>query len=427
MTSSTNQSLSTPSLSSQAIAQVNPLPRLLMGPGPINADPRVLRAMSAQLLGQFDPQFRGFMKQAMVMYREVFETRNEWTLIVDGTARSAIEAVMASLIEPGERVLVASYGRFGQLKTEIARRCGADVRVVETEWGTVFTPEQIEAALREHSPKLLAVCSGDTSTTMLQPLAEIGKLCHRYGALLQVDATASLAGAALPVDAWEIDAVTAGLQKCLAGPSGAAPITLNDAAAKIIYRRRHIEQGLQTADYVAGAGRIIGSNYFDLAMVMDYWSDKALNHHTEATTMLYGAHECARIFIEEGRESVYRRHRIAGASMLAGLEGMGLRVFGDKTNKMPNVTGAWIPEGVSGERVRSAMLNDFNIEIGTSFGPLHGRIWRFGNMGYNARQDAVLLTLAALETVLSAEGHRFTRGAGVDAAWQVWREAQNQS
>ena len=234
-----------------------------------------------------------------------------------------------------------------------ARRCGADVRVVETEWGTVFKPEQIEAALREHSPKLLAVCSGDTSTTMLQPLAEIGKLCHRYGALLQVDATASLAGAALPVDAWEIDAVTAGLQKCLAGPSGAAPITLNDAAAKIIYHRRHIEQGLQTADYVAGAGRIIGSNYFDLAMVMDYWSDKALNHHTEATTMLYGAHECARIFIEEGRESVYRRHRIAGASMLAGLEGMGLRVFGDRHNKMPNVTGAWIPEGVSGERVRS--------------------------------------------------------------------------
>ena len=410
-----------------ALDELHFAPRLLMGPGPINADPRVLRAMSAQLLGQFDPQFRRYMKETMALYRGVFETRNEWTFIIDGTARSAIEAVMGSLVERGERVLVASFGRFGQLKTEIARRIGADVRVIECEWGTVFTPEAIEAAIKQHSPRLLALCQGDTSTTMLQPLAEIGKLCHRYGALLQVDATASLAGAALPVDAWEIDAVTAGLQKCLAGPSGAAPITLNDAAAKIIYRRRHIEQGLQTADYVAGAGRIIGSNYFDLAMVMDYWSDKALNHHTEATTMLYGAHECARIFIEEGRESVYRRHRIAGASMLAGLEGMGLRVFGDKTNKMPNVTGAWIPEGVSGERVRSAMLNDFNIEIGTSFGPLHGRIWRFGNMGYNARQDAVLLTLAALETVLSAEGHRFTRGAGVDAAWQVWREAQNQS
>ena len=190
---------------------LNPLPRLLMGPGPINADPRVLRAMSAQLLGQFDPQFRRYMKETMALYRGVFETRNEWTFIIDGTARSAIEAVMASLVEPGERVLVASFGRFGQLKTEIARRIGADVRVIEAEWGTVFTPEAIEAAIKQHSPRLLALCQGDTSTTMLQPLAEIGKMCRRHGVLLQVDATASFGGTPLPVDAWEIDAVTAGL------------------------------------------------------------------------------------------------------------------------------------------------------------------------------------------------------------------------
>ena len=404
-----------------ATDELNPLPRLLMGPGPINADPRVLRAMSAQLLGQFDPQFRVMMRETMVLYRRVFETANDWTFIVDGTARSGIETAMVSAIEPGDRVLVCSFGRFGQLKTEIARRAGAEVRVLQAEWGTVFAPEQIEAAVRDFSPALVAVCQGDTSTTMMQPLAEIGKICHRYGALLQVDATASIGGAPLPVDAWEVDCVTAGLQKCLAGSSGAAPITLSDAFARRVYRRRHIEEGVRPAGYAAGAGQVISSNYLDLAMLMDYWSDLAINHHTEATTMLYGARECARIFIDEGHAAVFKRHADGSRAMVAGLAAMGLKLYGDVGNKMPNVTGAWIPDGVNGDRARAALLNDFNIEIGTSFGQLHGKIWRIGAMGYNARKDCVLLTLAALETVLAAEGHKFTRGAGIDAAYGAYQ------
>jgi (S)-ureidoglycine-glyoxylate aminotransferase len=402
---------------------INPAPRLLMGPGPINADPRVLRAMSAQLLGQFDPQFRLYMKETMELYRRVFETRNRWTFTIDGTARAAIECAMVSVVEPGDRVLVLSFGRFGQLKAEIARRAGADLRVVEVEWGTVFRPEQVEDAVKAFRPKLVATCQGDTSTTMAQPLEELGRICHRYGALLQVDATATLGGMPLPADAWEIDCVTGGLQKCLAGPSGSAPITLSEPMAEAIYRRRHVEEGLRPKDYVPGAGPIIGSNYFDLAMLMDYWSDLALNHHTEATTMLYAARECARIFVKEGHQAAFRRHARAGSALTAGVEAMGLRVFGDKAHKMPNVTGVHIPEGISGDRVRAALLEDFNIEIGTSFGPLHGRIWRIGTMGYNARKDAVLVTLAALETVLAAEGFRFARGAGVDAARAVYATA----
>ena len=396
-----------------------------MGPGPINADPRVLRAMSAQLLGQFDPTFRVMMKETMALYRQVFETKNDWTLVLDGTARSAIEMVMMSAIEPGDRVLVFSFGRFGQLKSEIARRCGALLKVVECEWGTVFSPEQVEAEVKAFSPKLVTMCQGDTSTTMLQPLAEIGRICHRYGALLQVDATASIAGTPLPVDAWQVDCVTAGLQKCLAGPSGAAPITLSDEMARVIYRRRHIEEGVRPANYTPGEGRMIASNYMDLAMIIDYWSDLALNHHTEATTMLYGSRECARIFVKEGHASIFKRHADASAAVVAGLQGMGLKVFGDVAKKMPNVTGVWIPDGINGERARSALLNDFNIEIGTSFGPLHGKIWRIGTMGYNARQDCVLQTLGALETVLWAEGYRFpgaSRGAGVDAAYQIYKD-----
>lgn len=390
-----------------------------MGPGPINADPRVLKAMTSTLLGQFDPQFRGFMRETMALYRQFFETNNDWTLVLDGTARSAIEMVMMSAIEQGDKVLVLSFGRFGQLLDEIAKRSGANVRVLEAPWGTVFDLAQIEQAIKSFSPKLVAVCQGDTSTTMLQPLAGLGELCHQYGALLQVDATASCGGTPLPVDAWAIDAVTAGLQKCLAGPSGIAPITLNNHFAKIIYSRRHLEEGLQTAGYTAGTGSRIASNYMDLAMVIDYWSDNALNHHTEATTMLYGARECARIFIQEGLANAYARHAQASRAVVAGVQGMNLKVYGDLNNKMPNVTGVYIPDGVNGDKVRGALLNDFNIEIGTSFGQLNGKIWRIGAMGYNARPDCVLHTLAALEIVLAAEGHKFTRGAGVDAAYQL--------
>ncbi len=405
-----------------AFDELNPPARLLMGPGPINADPRVLKAMSTQLLGQFDPHFRRMMRETMALYRAFFETQNDWTLILDGTARSAIEMVMMSAIEPGDKVLVCSFGRFGQLLNEIAARCGARIRVVQAEWGTVFDLAQIEAALKDFSPKLVAVCQGDTSTTMLQPLEGLGALCHRYGAMLQVDATASCGGTPLPVDAWQVDAVTAGLQKCLAGPSGAAPITLSDAIAKVIYNRRHVEEGLRPADYVPGKGPRIASNYMDVAMVMDYWSDAGLNHHTEATTMLYGARECARIFVQEGLPNAYARHAAASHAVVAGAKGMNLRLYGDQANKMPNVTGVYVPEGVNGDKLRAALLNDFNIEIGTSFGPLHGKVWRIGAMGYNARPDCVLQTLAALEIVLAAEGHKFTRGAGVDAAYGAYKD-----
>jgi len=398
------------------VDEISPPPRLLMGPGPINAHPRVLKAMSAPLLGQFDPQFREYMKQVSELYRGVFQTANRWTLLIDGTARAGIEAALVSLIEPGDRVLVPVFGRFGHLKVEIAKRCGADVRAVEIEWGTVFPPEQLEREVRSFKPKLVAVSHGDTSTTMAQPLAELGALCRKEDVVLYVDATATLGGMDVPADAWQLDVVSAGLQKCLGGPSGSAPLTLNERAEKRIVRRRHTEQGLRDKDERQGEGRVIQSNYFDLAMIMDYWSERALNHHTEATSMLYAAHECARILLQEGLPKAFARHALASQALSDGLAAMGLELFGDRKHKMPNVTGVLIPQGIDGEKVRRALLADFDIEIGTSFGALRGRIWRIGTMGYNAREDAVLVTLAALETVLAREHFKLPPGAGVEAA-----------
>ncbi|MET4584055.1 (S)-ureidoglycine-glyoxylate aminotransferase [Conyzicola nivalis] len=398
---------------------INPPQRLLMGPGPINADPRVLRAMSAQLVGQYDPAMTAYMNETMELYREVFRTRNHATLLVDGTSRAGIESALVSLIEPGDRVLVPVFGRFGHLLREIAERCGAEVHVIETEWGTVFTPEQIAAAIAEVRPKILAIVHGDTSTTLAQPLEEIGALCAANDVIFYTDATASLGGNRFEADAWGVDVATAGLQKCLGGPSGSAPITLSAKAVELVEKRKSIEAGIRVESDAVSASPI-RSNYFDLSQILDYWGPKRLNHHTEATTALYGARECARLLVNEGLPEAVERHRVHGAAMATGLSAMGLTLFGDQKHKMNNVVGVEIPDGIDGDGARAAMLGDYGIEIGTSFGPLHGRVWRIGTMGYNARRDTVLLTLAALEQVLRRGGVSVTAGSGTGAALDMY-------
>ncbi|KUI97404.1 pyridoxal-phosphate-dependent aminotransferase family protein [Vibrio sp. MEBiC08052] len=399
---------------------LNPPQRMLMGPGPINAYPRVHQAISSALIGQYDPVMTGYMNQVQALYRNVFETQNQQTLLVDGTARAGIEAVLVSVLQPGDKVLIPVIGRFGHLLCEIAHRVGAAVQTIDIEWGEVCPPEKVEAAIREFQPKMLATVQGDTSTTMNQPLAEIGEICQRYGVLFYCDATASIAGNELKVDAWHLDAVSAGLQKCLGGPSGSAPVTLSERCVEVINRRKRVEAGIRTAAHQDGEDTPILSNYFDLAMVMDYWGPERLNHHTEATSMLYAARECARLYLEEGATQVIARHQQAGRAMAVGLEAMGLTLFGNQQYKMNNVVGVYIPEQINGDLVRQELLHRFGIEIGTSFGPLHGKIWRIGTMGYNARQECVLMTLAALESVLLKARVPVAPGQAVAAAMDVF-------
>ena len=158
---------------------------------------------------------------------------------------------------------------------------------------------------------------------------------------------------------------------------------------------------------------------------MDYWGPKRLNHHTEAASMLYAARECAMVVLEEGIEVGVARHVQASAALRAGLEAMGLDLYGDAKHRMANVTGVSIPRQIKdGERVRGEMLNDFGIEIGTSFGPLHGKIWRIGTMGYVCRKANILRCLASFAAVLRRNGHAAPAGAGVDAAYKVYAEAK---
>jgi (S)-ureidoglycine-glyoxylate aminotransferase len=404
--------------------EIDPPQRLLMGPGPVNAHPRVLRAMAADLLGQFDPEMTSYMNEVMALYRPVFGTDNRWTFLVNGTARAGIEAALVSMVAPGDRVLVLNFGRFGLLLTEILGRIGAVIETVDAPWGEVVPMDAIAAAIARFGPKVVAAVHGDTSTTMAQPLEGLGELCRAAGALSYVDATATIGGMEIAADRWGVDVVTGGLQKCLGGPSGSSPITISDRAAEAIFSRRHVEEGIRRDDISDGAGVRIGSNYFDLAMVMDYWSEKRLNHHTEATTMLYGARECARVALGEGLPARFARHAAAGRAITAGVRALGLTVFGDDRYRMTNVTGIYIPKGINGETIRRRMREDFEIEIGSAFGPLEGKIWRIGAMGYNAMKHKVLITLSALESVLRAEGYPCPPGAGVDAALEAWNSGR---
>lgn len=403
-----------------SVAELNPPPRILMGPGPVGIDPRVLRAMSMPMLGQFDPVFTGYMNDVMGLLRQIYRTQNQWSLLIDGTARAGVEAMLVSIISPGDTVLVPVFGRFGHLLAEISSRCGAKVATIERPWGEVFTPDEIEDAIKKHKPRVVAVVHGDTSTTMAQPLAEIGALCRARDIILYSDATATLGGMPIEVDAWQVDAMSSGLQKCLSGPPGSAPVTFNERVATIANHRKHLEAGIKPPGFIDGNGPRIPSNYFDLAMLMDYWGPQRLNHHTEAASMLYAAREAVRIALAEG-DALFARHRRASDAIGAGLTAMGLTLFGDQAHKMPNVTGVLIPAGVDADGVRTMMLDDFGIEIGTSFGPLHGKIWRIGTMGYVCRKENVLLCLGALEACLRRFGFKAPAGAGVDAALAVYQ------
>ncbi|CAN5230759.1 alanine--glyoxylate aminotransferase family protein [soil metagenome] len=409
-----------PDLTPDLFGEIDPPQRLLMGPGPVNAHPRVLRAMAADLLGQFDPEMTAYMNQVMALYRPIFGTTNQQTFLIDGTARAAIEAALVSLTAPGDRVLVVNFGRFGLLLTEILSRIGAVIETVDAPWGEVVPMDAIAQAIERFAPKIVATVHGDTSTTMAQPLDGLGELCRKSGALSYVDATATIGGMEIATDRWGVDVVTGGLQKCLGGPSGSAPITISEAAATHIAARRHVEQGIRRDDITDGAGPRIGSNYFDLAMIMDYWSEKRLNHHTEATSMLYAARECARVVLGEGLAARYARHVAAGRAMSAGLRAMGLILFGDDAHRMTNVTGVFIPAGIDGESIRTAMREHFEIEIGSAFGPLMGKIWRIGAMGYNAKKHNILITLGALEAALRQQGFVAPPGAAVEAAMAAW-------
>src|SRR3989442_10919062 len=251
---------------------LHPSPRILLGPGPSMADPRVLRAMSTSLLGQFDPEFTAILNEVAELIRFAFETENRRAFPVPGTGRAGLEAAITSLVEPGDRVVVGECGRFGLLLIEIAERCGAEVVAIRGEWGRVLEPDAFAAALDGRRSKLVAVVHGETATGVLQPLEDIARLAHAHDALLMVDAVVTLGGCEVAVDRWGVDIAVAGTQKCLSCPSGLAPGTYNAPADVVLPARRAKPR----------------RNYLDPAQLPTDWGPPRFHHHTRATSMAYG-------------------------------------------------------------------------------------------------------------------------------------------
>jgi len=365
--------------------ELNPPARLLLGPGPSPVHPRVMRAMAAPLLGHLDPALIRMLDETRGLLQQVFRTSNELALAVSGTGMAGMESVLGSLLEAGDRLVVCAAGFFGQRLAELAGRMGVEVVKVEKEWGEVFTPEEVDAALEQAKPKAVAIVHAETSTGALQPMEGLGDVAHRHDALLIVDCVTSLGGAPVLVDEWGVDAAYSGSQKCLGCPPGMAPVTLAPRARRAMASRSLPAHGW----------------YLDLSLLERYWGGDHAYHHTISSTLVYALREGLRVVLEEGLEARWRRHRENAEMLWDGLEALGLVLHvPDPDRRIPSLTTVGVPEGVDEAEVRGRLRDEYGIEIGSGLGPLKGRVWRIGLMGHGSQKANVILLLAALVDLL---------------------------
>jgi alanine-glyoxylate transaminase/serine-glyoxylate transaminase/serine-pyruvate transaminase len=360
-------------------------PRILLGPGPSDTHPRVLEAMARSTIGYLDPQLLALLDDIQDMLRAVFRTHNELTLAVSGTGMAGMEACLANLLEPGDRMLVGIAGFFGQRLVQVAQRIGAEVFTVEVPWGQVISAEQIDLALKKHGRiKLVGIVNGETSTGAWQPIPEISAAAHAAGALLLVDAVTTLGGAPVLVDEWGIDACYSGSQKCLSCPPGLAPVTFGPAARAVMARRK----------------RPVQSFYLDMDLLARYWGQDRQYHHTIPVNMIYGLHEALVLVLQEGLEARWARHMAQHLALKAGVEALGLRMLADPAHLLPSLNVVGAPEGVDEAVARKRLLEEYGIEIGGGLGAFKGKAWRIGLMGESARPEKVAALLSALRAIL---------------------------
>ncbi len=383
---------------------LNPPPRLLLGPGPCDAHPRVLRAMATPLLGHLDPQFLEIMNGVQEMLRGVYQTKNLVTFPVSATGMAGMETCFVNLVEPDDRVVVCVAGFFGQRMVEIANRAGAQVTVLERPWGEVFDLQQIRETLQKVRPKVLAIVQAETSTGALQPLEGLGSLCHEFDTLLLVDAVTSLGCVPVAVDDWQIDAIYSCSQKGLGCPPGLSPVSFSPRAVDVFSKRKTKVQ----------------SWYLDVNLVEHYWDSERFYHHTGPISMVYALYEGLRLVLEEGLQARWARHRRNHEALKAGLKALGLTYIANEKHQLPQLNAVRIPAGVEDLAVRKRLLLEFGIEVGGGLGEFRGKAWRIGLMGHNSRPDVVLLFLAALEQCLASQGIKIQPGAGVAAANRVY-------
>ncbi|MDB4913817.1 MAG: class-V aminotransferase [Gemmatimonadetes bacterium] len=370
---------------------LNPPERLLMGPGPSNPDPRVLEAMTKNPVGHLDPYFVDLMDETMGALRNVYRTTNHHTIPISGTGSAGLETILVNLLEAGDSAVVGVNGYFGNRLAELARRTGADVRVIEAAPGEIADPAEYEKLLADRPAKLVAFVHVETTTGACQPIAPIVESAKRHGALVMADCVTSLAGIPLDIDALGLDAAGSCTQKGLGAPAGLGPITVGPRAMEAVANRK-----TKPATW-----------YFDLSLLFQYWggdgaTKKRAFHHTAPIQSIYGIHEALRLVLEEGLDARWARHQAAHEQLVTGLEGMGLAMFTPAANQCATINVVGVPDGVDELRVRNRLLS-MGVEMGGGLGVLAGKVWRVGTMGYNAQPARVEKFLGALDEAIVEE------------------------
>jgi len=383
---------------------LDPPVRVLLGPGPSEIHPRVLRALGSSTVGHLDPYYLALMNDLQQMLREVFQTTNPMTLAMSATGSAGMESTVVNLIEPGDSMVVCVNGVFGERMVDVATRAGAKVTRIDRPWGEVFTPDDLKPVLQSAKPKVVGIVMAETSTGAWQPIEAISKLVHEHNGLLLVDAVTALGGVPVKVDEWQIDAIYSGSQKCLSCPPGLAPVSFSPRAMEVVLGRKTKVQ----------------SWYLDVSMLAKYWGSERVYHHTAPINMTYGLYEALRLVVEEGLDSCFARHMLNHRALKAGLAAIGLRYAAAEGHQLPMLNAVLVPDGVDDAAVRKQLLERFGIEIGGGLGACKGKAWRIGLMGHGSRANNVLLFLGAIEQLLAEQGYQFNRGASVAAANAIY-------
>jgi len=365
----------------------SPPKRILMGPGPSDAHPEVLKAMATPLIGHLDPQFVTMMDEVKAMVQKTMLTKNKLTFVVSAPGSAGMETCLVNLLEPGDECIICVNGVFGGRMVQIAERVGATVHQIQVDWGKVTTTAQMKKVLKQcPKPKLVALVHAETSTGALQPLKEISDLVHNADSLLVVDAVTSYCGVPLKVDEWGIDAIYSGTQKNLSAPPGLSPVSFSKRAEKVLDQRK----------------TPVPSWFLDLSLVKNYWSGaKRAYHHTAPVSSIYALHKALSIVLEEGLENRWKRHQEVHQYLKKSLEGSGFTYLVKPANRLPNLNAVYLPKKVKDEaKLRSQLLNDYNIEVGGGLGAFAGKIWRVGIMGESCTRNHVNMLAGALQNLL---------------------------
>ncbi len=395
----------------EEIGELTPPARIMLTPGPSCVDPRVYRAMAAPIVGHVDPWFTAMMGDVQTLLRRVFQTENRITFPISASGSGGIEAAVVNPLEDGDECIICVNGAFSDRMAIMAERISAKVIRVEAPYGRTVDPEDVRRAGKGRKIKMVGLTHGETSSAVVQRIEDYRKVADELGALLTVDAVATLAGIPLNVDKQRIDICFSGTQKAISAPPGMAPITVNTRVEDVMHARKEP----------------VRSWYFDLNPIMSYWGHERTYHHTAPISLIYALREALRLVIEEGLEARWERHLQNQQAMIAGLEALGLEMFvPNPADRLVTVTGVKVPAKVDDARVRRQLLDEFNIEISGGLGPMKGRMWRVGLMGYSSQKNNVLLFLTAIEKVLLDQGFSVPGGAGVAAAIRMYQQFAQQ-